>query len=455
MTDTVMPPHPGLEGLTNIDELKHLCPAFSKGCPYAALEEVNSLAVSYGDVSRCPAFKEGCPFSTKSQEEIGALMAQIPKDHPTLNMSELPSCEEGIVLVKTLNRFLDKSQLETLFEIKQDEEEKEKAEPEYLEDPQLASAMREGTKVVHRAAETSVFTKRFLKGDINADEYGQYINSLYFVYKITEKRGLTNSIRYMEALLEEHKEHPVVKIIHFPQELNREESLKRDLEYFYGQERVSELIDPITMTPAVKAYVDAMKEACAVNPALLIAHSYSRYLGDLSGGQILAKRLKKHVFQLDESDSAWDTVDGLNFYHFDQLGNQSEFKNFYRERLNAAKVDQATRDLIVAEAVRSFELNIALFDEVQALSEAGLLASSLLQQKEEENDEEDEIFDLQESAIRVETMTTVTDRSIETIDLNDDEPKKPKSTHWTSVFSISLLAIAVGIAVYKRCTQSK
>lgn len=35
----------------------------------------------------------------------------------------------------------------------------EPAEPEYLEDPQLASAMREGTKVVHRAAETSVFTK--------------------------------------------------------------------------------------------------------------------------------------------------------------------------------------------------------------------------------------------------------------------------------------------------------
>lgn len=26
-------------------------------------------------------------------------------------------------------------------------------------------------------------SRRFLKGDINADEYGRYINSLYFVYK--------------------------------------------------------------------------------------------------------------------------------------------------------------------------------------------------------------------------------------------------------------------------------
>lgn len=128
----------------------------------------------------------GCPFSTKSQEEITALMAQIPKDHPTLNMTgttiyrpqlrnhlliqfmccvELPSCEEGVVLVKMLNRFLDKSQLSQLLNIQPEEEVKkaiekeEEKEPEYLEDPQLASAMREGTKVVHRAAETSVFTR--------------------------------------------------------------------------------------------------------------------------------------------------------------------------------------------------------------------------------------------------------------------------------------------------------
>ena len=61
-----------------------------------------------------------------------------------------------------LNRFLDKSQLEQLFDIKAEEPKEEikiEQEPEYLEDPQLASAMREGTKVVHRAAETSVFTK--------------------------------------------------------------------------------------------------------------------------------------------------------------------------------------------------------------------------------------------------------------------------------------------------------
>ncbi|EPB92498.1 hypothetical protein HMPREF1544_00511 [Mucor circinelloides 1006PhL] len=438
MSETIMPPHPGLEGLTNIDELKHLCPAFSKGCPYAALEEVDSIAVSHGELSRCPAFKDGCPFSTKSEQEIVDLMKQIPKDHPTLNMPELPSCEEGIILVNQLNKFLDKSQLETLFDMKpkdavEDLKVEEPAEPEYLEDPQLASAMREGTKVVHRAAETSVFTKRFLKGDINADEYGRYINSLYFVYK------------YMEELLEQYKDHMVVSIIHFPHELNRRESLEKDLEFFYGQERVAELTNPDTMTPAVKKYVQALKDACEKSPALLIAHSYSRYLGDLSGGQILSKRLKKHVLHLDENDSSWDTTEGLNFYHFNNLGNQTDFKNFYRERLNAAKVDQQTRDLIVSEAVFSFELNIQLFDEIQELSEAGKLAPSIIQQQQEE--EEEVIVALKEEVIEIQVNQG---------DVPVKKSRKPSSAStWIAAATVGIAAIAIGATVYQRYYSHK
>ncbi|ORE22170.1 hypothetical protein BCV71DRAFT_241155 [Rhizopus microsporus] len=400
--DIAMPPHPGLDSLTDVDKLKHLCPAFSKGCPYAKLEELDSLAVSRGEVSRCPAFKQGCPFSNKSREEVMSLMAQIPADHPTLNMTELPSCEEGIALVKMLNQFLQRTELEHLVT----PESPKQPEPEVLENPELASAMREGTKVIHRAATTSVFTKRFLKGEINTDEYGRYINSLYFVY------------RYMEGLLEEYKEHPVVKLIYFPKELNRREALEKDLAFFYGADRVEELTKPETMTPAVKNYVSAMRDACNQDPALLIAHSYSRYLGDLSGGQILAKRLKKHILKLDEKDGEWDSADGLNFYYFN-LGNQAEFKNFYRERLNAAKVTAKTRELIVTEAIKSFELNIALFDEIQELSEAGLLAVTSYKP-----DQQDEI-----EPIKAE--------------------KRSKSTYikWITV---TVAAVAIGAAVYRR-----
>lgn len=97
------------------------------------------------------------------------------------------------------------------------------------------------------------------------------------------------------------------------------------------------------MTPAVKEYVEAMEFACTVNPGLLVAHSYSRYLGDLSGGQILAKRLKKHVLKISEDDASWDSDEGLAFYRFTNIGNQNEFKSIYRERLNDAPVDRKTR----------------------------------------------------------------------------------------------------------------
>ncbi|KAI8984222.1 heme oxygenase-domain-containing protein [Mycotypha africana] len=438
----MVPPHPGLDTLTNVDELKHLCPAFSKGCPFANMEEVASVAVSRGEVSRCPAFEKGCPFSNKSKEEIVALLAEIPKDHPTLNMSELPSCEEGVALVKLLNNFLEKSQLSTLYNITNEEaqsQEKVKdkeTENDYLEDPQLASAMREGTKVVHRAAETSVFTKRFLKGEINADEYGRYINSLYFVYK------------NMEDLLEKHKDHPVVKLIHFPYELNRTKALTKDLEYFYGSEKVSQLIDPASMTPAVKHFVQAMNDACDKTPALLIAHSYSRYLGDLSGGQILAKRLKKCVLLIDENDAAWDTSEGLAFYVFDRLqGNQADFKNFYRERLNAAKVNQETRDMIVAEAVKSFELNIALFDEIQELSEKGLLIPSIIQLEGEGKN--------QKAKEAIAALKEVDIADIELNTTSSASSKKNNKTLGVTKIAIGIAVIAIGAALYKRFYEKK
>ncbi|KAJ8662934.1 hypothetical protein O0I10_001110 [Lichtheimia ornata] len=238
---------------------------------------------------------------------------------------------------------------------------------DFLKDPQLAAAMREGTKEAHKAAENSVFTKRFIKGEINRNEYGRYITSLYFVYDT------------LERLLEKHKDTPAIKAIYFPYELMRSKALLKDLEYYYGKDKLAQVIDPSTMTPAVKEYVNAMEQACEMEPALLVAHSYSRYLGDLSGGQILAKRLKKHVLGLSETDGEWDSDQGLAFYAFNNIGNQNAFKNEYRERLDTVLVTQKTRDLIVKEAIRSFELNIGVFDEIQELSEQGKLIPTLIQ----------------------------------------------------------------------------
>ena len=74
---------------------------------------------------------------------------------------ELPSCHEGELLVQALNTFLSQIRQEAeKFNGESSETAEETLEPiEFLQDPQLAAAMREGTKVVHRAAENSVFTR--------------------------------------------------------------------------------------------------------------------------------------------------------------------------------------------------------------------------------------------------------------------------------------------------------
>ncbi|KAI8886696.1 hypothetical protein K501DRAFT_213212 [Backusella circina FSU 941] len=329
-----------------------VCPSTNKStsaCPFSASEHKNG---STAGRSECETFQAGkCPLSSRAKDDIEDMMIQIPKDMVTITNNEYE------VKLNTINSLLPENR-------------QSKLKQEILSDPELASAMREGTKIVHSAAENSVFTKRFLSGDISTDEYGRYINSLYFVYKT------------MERLLNKHKDDPVIQKVYFPNELSREKTLLKDLEYYYGKDRLSEVIDDSNITPAVVAYMKSLEDAASRNPALLIAHSYSRYLGDLSGGQILAKRLKKHVLKIDITDASWESYEGLEFYNFDHIGNHNEFKNHYRQCLDTASVTQNIKDLIVKEAIHSFELNIALFNEVQYLSESKKLKSTSYNQIE-------------------------------------------------------------------------
>jgi heme oxygenase len=90
---------------------------------------------------------------------------------------------------------------------------------------------------------------------------------------------------------------------------------------------------------------------------LLIAHAYTRYLGDLSGGQIL-KRLARGGMQLPEGK-------GTAFYEFTAIPDAKAFKRDYRKVLNSLPLDSTTCEQIVAEANLAFGLNMALFQELE------------------------------------------------------------------------------------------
>ncbi|MGB8702479.1 MAG: heme oxygenase (biliverdin-producing) [Thermosynechococcaceae cyanobacterium] len=204
----------------------------------------------------------------------------------------------------------------------------------------LAVKLREGTKKSHTMAENVGFIKCFLKGTVEKNSYRKLVANLYFVYTA------------IEAEMERCKDHPIVSKIYFP-ELNRKQSLEADLAFYYG----SNWRDQVAPSAAAQAYVKRIHEVGQTAPELLIAQSYTRYLGDLSGGQIL-KGIAVRGMNLTEGE-------GTNFYSFPQIPDEKAFKAKYRQAMNELPIDEATAQRIVDEANAAFGMNMKMFMELE------------------------------------------------------------------------------------------
>jgi heme oxygenase len=204
----------------------------------------------------------------------------------------------------------------------------------------LATLLRVGTQKSHSAAESTDFIKCFLKGVVDKSSYSRLVGNLYFVYKAIEEE------------FEVHKNDPVLSKLYY-RELWREKSLELDMLFYFG----SNWREEVKPTSAAQNYIARIREISAKDPVLLVAHAYTRYMGDLSGGQIL-KKIAKESMGLQDGN-------GTAFYEFDDIRNHGEFKKRYREALDTLPVDEATAERIVEEANASFHQNMAMFRELE------------------------------------------------------------------------------------------
>lgn len=204
----------------------------------------------------------------------------------------------------------------------------------------LATKLREGTKKSHSMAENVGFVKCFLKGVVEKNSYRKLVSNLYFVYTA------------MEEEMERQQQHPIVSQIYFP-ELNRKSSLEQDLYYYFGPN----WRDQIAPSAAAQSYIDRIREVSAQEPELLVAHSYTRYLGDLSGGQIL-KGIAQRAMNLTDGE-------GTAFYEFHDIADEKAFKHTYRQAMDNLPIDDATADRIVDEANAAFGMNMKMFMELE------------------------------------------------------------------------------------------
>ncbi|MFF5299885.1 heme oxygenase (biliverdin-producing) [Streptomyces sp. NPDC013161] len=201
----------------------------------------------------------------------------------------------------------------------------------------FSTVIRTASHEQHVEAETSTFMSDLLGGRLGVDAYARYTEQLWFVYEALETGA--------ERLAADPVAGAFIRA-----ELFRLPALERDLAHLRGADWRSGL----TALPATRAYADRVRECAEEWPAGYIAHHYTRYLGDLSGGQIIR----------DKAERTWGFSrkgDGVRFYVFEGIGNPAAFKRGYRELLDGVQVDDLEKQRIVTECKRAFALNTGVF----------------------------------------------------------------------------------------------
>lgn len=208
----------------------------------------------------------------------------------------------------------------------------------------LSQQLREGTQHSHTLAENTAFMKCFLKGIVEQDLFRKLLANLYYIYSAIEEE------------LQRHAQHPVLSQIYFP-EINRKASLEADLAFYYG----ADWRNQIAPLAATQTYVDRIHTIAQTTPELLVGHAYTRYMGDLSGGQAL-KNIARSGMNLPDAR-------GTLFYEFDQLPtveSKRAFKEQYRQALDSLPIEAAMVEQIVNEANYAFALNRDVVHELEA-----------------------------------------------------------------------------------------
>ena len=203
----------------------------------------------------------------------------------------------------------------------------------------LSLLLDEGTRKSHSMAENSAFVTGFFKGVSNRETFAELVKSLYFIYET------------MESAMESSTEARVVAL-DYPT-LRRTKSLEEDMDYFYGP-NWRQTVSP---SAATKEYCAHIKKVAAETPFLLVAHQYTRYLGDLFGGQMMGGMAKKSL--------ALDKNKGIAFYTFTSIPNTRAFITEWYETLNALDFSEAQKQELVDEANLVFRLNIGIFGELE------------------------------------------------------------------------------------------
>ncbi len=193
----------------------------------------------------------------------------------------------------------------------------------------------------HEEAATSRFVHALFSGALPLAGYTALAAQHHFIYSALEAVGDTM------------RDHPDAGPFVFD-ELRRVAPLERDLVALVGDDWRT-TIEPL---PSTVAYCARISATAGDWPGGFIAHHYTRYLGDLSGGQMIARAVGR----------AYEFVDGagMAFYQFDAIDDLDAFKARYRGLLDGLPWDVDEQNRVIAELKAAYRHNTAVFAELDA-----------------------------------------------------------------------------------------
>ncbi|WBB95972.1 MULTISPECIES: biliverdin-producing heme oxygenase [unclassified Solwaraspora] len=206
----------------------------------------------------------------------------------------------------------------------------------------------------HQAAESQRYVSALVAGELPRQRYADLVAQHHFIYQVLEEAA--------DAMREDPLAGDFVD-----DRLTRLPALEADLAYLLGPDWAGRVGPNL----ATRRYVARMQEVCFTFAPAFIAHHYTRYLGDLSGGLFIGRQVAQTYGLTEEG--------GVAFYHFAGIDDPRGYKNAYRARLDALPLDVTAEAALVGEVAVAYRHNSAVLAELGQEQEPKSVASESME----------------------------------------------------------------------------
>lgn len=202
----------------------------------------------------------------------------------------------------------------------------------------LSARLKSTSSNSHRSAEQHPFLKNLFTGNLSPNTYLSYLLQLDSAYSALEQN--LSLVPELSALANRFG-------------LFRCNSIKDDVLYFKNTYNLPE--DP---TVAHTLYADHLMKVSKEYPRGLVSHFYTRYLGDLSGGQILKRYVQKAFSET--------SLNGTSFYQFDDIESPRDAVMQIKQVLDSLQLTEDEVAMLEDECITAFKLSESMFDAAMA-----------------------------------------------------------------------------------------